>query len=147
MPKHFRLTGAMALCGAMVLTGCTEAMMAGGTSTDSKTIAALRAKGFKPVARDTEGQIIAMSYTGPVTNAVACGPRRGPKEAIKPRMTDLDGIEKRATLDAYLILREGEVVQGIYAIVLRTPDAALEGIDFGPGQSKAFASGLTCTNA
>jgi hypothetical protein len=147
MPKHFRLTGALTLCGAMVLTGCTEAMMAGGTSKDSETVTALRAKGFKPVARDTEGLVIAMSYTGPVTDAVVCGKRRGPKEPLTPRMTDLDSVEKRATLDAYLILREGEVVQGIYAIVLRTPGAALEGIDFGPGQSRSFASGLTCTSA
>jgi hypothetical protein len=147
MPKRFRLTGVVALCGALALTGCTEAMMAGGMSTDSAAVSALRAKGFKPVARDSEGKVIAMSYTGPVTDAVVCGPRRGARAPITPRMTDLDGVEKRATLDAYLILREGEVVQGIYAIVLRTPGATLEGIDFGPGQSRSFASGLTCTSA
>lgn len=147
MPKQFRLTGALALCGALALTGCTEAMKAGSTSKDSATITALRAKGFKPVARDSEGLIIAMTYTGPVTDAVVCGKRRGPKQPIKPRMTDLDGVDKRASLDAYLILREGEVAQGIYAVVLRTPGEALEGIDFGPGQSKSFASGLTCTSA
>jgi len=137
----------MALCGALALTGCTEAMMADGMSTDSKAISALRTKGFKPSARDSEGQIIAMTYSGPVTGAVVCGPRRGPKRPITPRMTDLDGVEKRATLDAYLILSEGEVVQGIYAIVLRAPGSTLEGIDFGPGQSRAFTSGLTCTSA
>jgi hypothetical protein len=147
MPKHFRLSGLVALCGALALTGCTEAMMAGSMSTDSKTISALRTKGFKPVARDSDGQIIAMTYTGPVTNAVVCGTRRGSKAPITPRMTDVDGVEKRATLDAYLILSEGEVVQGIYAIVLRTPGSTPEGIDFGPGQSRSFASGLTCTNA
>lgn len=147
MPKHFRLSVTLALCGVLALTGCTEAMLAGGSSTDSAAVKALRAKGFAPSARDSEGQIIAMSYSGPVTTAVVCGPRRGPKAPIAPRMTDLDGVEKRATLDAYLILREGEVVQGIYAIVLRTPGAALEGIDFGPGQSRSFASGLTCTSA
>lgn len=147
MPKHFRLTGAVALCGALALAGCTEAMMAGGTGTDSETIAGLRAKGFKPSARDSDGQIIAMTYSGPVTDAVVCGPRRGPKVPIKARMVDLDGVEKQATLDAYLILSEGKLVQGIYAIVLHTPGAAPEGIDFGPGESRAFASDLTCTSA
>jgi hypothetical protein len=147
MPKHFRLTGALALCGAFAFTGCTETTMASGPSTDSMTISALEAKGFKTRARTVDGRILAMSYTGPATGAVVCGPRGGPKTPLTPQVTDLDGVEKKATLDAYLILREGKVVQGIYAIVLRSPGSTLEGVDFGPGESRAFVSGLTCTNA
>jgi hypothetical protein len=147
MPNYLRLAGAVALCGTLVLTGCSGAMMAGGSIKDSETIASLRAKGFKPVARDSEGQIVAMSYTGPVTDAVVCGSRKGPKKPIGPHIKDLDGVEKQVTLDAYLILDEGDLKQGIYAIVLRTKAGALEGIDFSPGEFRSFASGLTCTSA
>jgi hypothetical protein len=147
MPRHVHLTAAAALCGAIALTGCTETMMAGGTGTDALTVSALQAKGFKTRARTTGGQIIAMSYSGPVTDAVVCGPRGAPKAPISARMTDLDGVKKTATLDAYVILSDGKVVDGIFAIVLRSSGSTLEGIDFAPGESKAFVSGLTCTSA
>jgi hypothetical protein len=147
MPKLSLPTIALALTGALLLTGCTETMMAGGTGSDSGAVASLRSKGFKPTARDSAGQIIAMTYSGPVTSAVVCGAKGRPKAPIAPQMTDLDGTAKRATLDAYVILNDGRVVSGIYALVLRAKGKMPEGIDFAPGESKAFASGLTCTNA
>jgi hypothetical protein len=147
MPRHFRLTGAVALCGALALTAFTQMTMAGGPTTDSMTISDLQAKGFKTRAVYADGEIIAMSYSGPATGAVVCGRRGGPTVPLGPRILDLDGVVKRATLDVYVTLREGKVVDGIYALVLRAPGPTLEGIDFGPGESKSFVSGLTCTSA
>jgi hypothetical protein len=147
MPRHMRLTAVAAFCGAIALTGCTETMMEGGMGSDALTVSELQAKGFRIRARTTGGQIIAMSYSGPATDAVVCGQRGGPKAPIGPRVTDLDGVRKTATLDVYVTLRDGRVVDGIYALVLRSPGGTLEGIDFGPGESKAFVSGLTCTSA
>jgi hypothetical protein len=147
MPKLSLPTVALALAGTLALTGCTETMTSSGESSASGAVASLRSKGFKPTARDSAGQIIAMTYSGPVTSAVVCGAKGRPKAPIKPQMTDLDGTAKRATLDAYVILNDGKVATGIYAIVLRAPGKMPEGIDFAPGESKAFASGLTCTNA
>jgi hypothetical protein len=137
----------MALGGTLAPRGCTEAMMAGGRRKASETIASLRAKGFKPVARNSEGQIVAMSYTGPVTDVVVCGPRNGTRKPIAPRIKDLDGVEKLATLDAFLNFGEGDMKQGSFASVLRTKAGAPEGMDFSPGEVRSLASGLTCTSA
>ena len=143
MPRlHF---AAVSLMGLLALGACVEISADGGPAGSDQ--AQLRALGYKTAAKDDAGKVIAMSYSGPVTAAVVCGPSKGPFAPLKSQITDLDGGKKRVTLDSYMILSDGSIQSGIYAIVLHKDGGAPEGIDFKPGEMKSFSSGLTCKGA
>ncbi len=129
------------LAGLSTLTAC-DVLMPNGH--DEAKLAAL---GFHVTARDASGSAVAMSYSGPATMAVLCGPAAGPFLPAKASMTDLDGKTKRATLDAYMILSAGRVKSGVYALTLRGPGRTITATDFHSGESGQFPSGLTCKGA
>lgn len=150
-----RAMAACVIASLMALAACDDTMMVDGTGgaaapatvASGDAVARLRSLGFRPAATAADGAVAALRYSGPVTAAVVC--RAGPAgfAPIRAAMTDLDGIPKRATLDAYVILSGGRVANGIYALTLRAGPGRVEGIDFNIGQSKAFASGLVCKAA
>lgn len=131
--------------GLMALTACGETMVTeGGLAASALSVSRLTALGFRPAAVDASGVPVAMSYSGPPKGAVLCG--AGSFAPVEATVTDLDGVGKRATLDAYMILSGGKVTSGLYALTLSGANG-VEGIDFHPGEVARFASGLACKAA
>jgi len=139
---HKLATAIAVIATMMVLASCDETMVTEGTpaaaapaALDGGSATRLQSLGFKAAATDASGQVVAMSYNGPVSAAVVCRQGSGGYAPIPPR---------QATLDSYVILSGGRVTSGLYALTQRNSSGQVEGIDFNLGQSKAFSTGLVC---
>jgi hypothetical protein len=128
---------AVLLASLLALAACeqtTVEVQSTGTST-----ASLSRLGFRPAATRSDGTPSAMRYQGKITSAVFCkrsggGYQSGP--AVLPG----------ARLDAYVMLSDGRVADGVYAITVRD-GSGVSGISFNPRETGTFGSGVTCRAA
>lgn len=146
-------TLAIGLSTLLALSGCVEPTVATPGTSARAEVARLTALGFRPIA---SGATTVLTYSGPVTYAVACRSGSGAYGPVAASGRTRDGSSYRMTLDAIVRLTPGGDGQlspserdGLYAMTITTRPARgqpprLEGITFGPGESGTFASGLTC---
>ena len=143
---------AMALALPLVLGACVSQPLV----TASEEVSRLQSMGYVVSARSKSGATKVLHYSGPINASVVCGQGRNMTTMARQTQSS-DGSIQEYQLRAYLILAsrtDGKISaagrDGIYAVSKVTRPrgkraaSQIETIEFAPGESGTFSTGLSC---